>query len=93
MTALSLVTHSRIYGRAVPEFCPVQFAERQESYCPSVHEKDVLEIDGHHASFLFEQAPEEIHILPCNLSADAQDHKILSDSAGVRSKRRLVMSC
>jgi hypothetical protein len=70
---------------AVPEFCPVQFAERQESYCPSVHEKDVLKIDGHHASFLFEQAPEEIHILPCNLSADVQDQKTRSDNNPIDS--------
>jgi len=71
--------------RAALEFCPVQFAERQESYGPSVHEKDVLKIDGHHASFLFEQAPEEIHILPANVSADVEDQKTRSDNSPIDS--------
>jgi hypothetical protein len=42
---------------------------------------------------LFHQGPQHIHILLRNLSADAKDHKILCDSAGARTKRRLVMSC
>src|SRR5271169_6687642 len=71
--------------RTVPEFCAVQFAERQESYGLSVHEKDVLKIDGRHASFLFEQAPNEINILPGNLSADVQDQKTRSDNNPIDS--------
>jgi hypothetical protein len=87
MTALSLVTHSRMYAGQFLSSAPFKFAERQESYGPSVDEKHVLKIDGHHASFLFEQAPEEIHVLPGNLSADVQDQKTCSannpiDSAG-----------
>jgi hypothetical protein len=42
---------------------------------------------------LFQQGPNHIPILLRNLSADAKDHKILCNSAGVRTKRRLVVSC
>lgn len=72
---------------AVPEFCAVQFAKCQESYGVSVDKKNVLKIDGHYASFLFEQSPKEIHILLGNLSADMQDQKTRRDS------RRTIHQC
>src|ERR1700752_502634 len=62
-------------GRAVSEFGSVRFADRQEFYGLAVHEKDVFEIDGHCAPSLIQQATKEVHILPCNPSADEQDHK------------------
>src|SRR5579864_284654 len=72
-------------GRAVSEFGSVRFADRQEFYGLAVREKDVFEIDGHCARFLFQQATKHGHILRCNPSADAQDHKVLSDNMAVDS--------
>ena len=72
-------------GRAVSEFGSVRFADRQEFYGLAVREKDVFEIDGHCARFLFQQATKHVHILRCNPSADAQDHKVLSDNMAVDS--------
>src|SRR5713226_2684657 len=43
-------------GQAVSEFGSVRFVDRQEFYGLAVHEKDILEIDGHCAPFLFQQA-------------------------------------
>src|SRR6266581_638901 len=72
-------------GQAVSEFGSVRFADRQEFYGLAVHEKDILEIDGHCAPFLFQQGTKHVHILRCNPSADAQDHKVLSDNMAVDS--------
>src|SRR5258708_12599420 len=72
-------------GRAVFQFDSLSFAQRQEFHSFAVYEKDVLEIDGHSAPFLFQQAPKHIHILPCNPSADAQEHAFLSDKKAVDS--------
>src|SRR6266699_615878 len=63
----------------------VRFAERQEFYGLAVDEKDVREIDRHSVPFPFQQGTKHIYILPCNPSADAQDHKILSDNKPVDS--------
>lgn len=71
--------------RAVPEFCSVQFAQRQEFYGLSIDKKNVFKIDSRYASFLFEQAPKEINILPCNLSADVQGQKTRSDDNPIDS--------
>src|SRR6478752_5073698 len=56
--------------RAVSEFGSVRFAECQEFYGIPVHEEDVLEIDGHSGSFLFQQGAKHIHIVRCNPAAD-----------------------
>jgi hypothetical protein len=72
-------------GRAVSEFGSVRFADRQEFYGPAVREKDVFEIDGDCAPFLFQQATKHVRILRCDPSADAQDHKVLSDNMAVDS--------
>ena len=56
-----------------------EFAKSQELYRLAVREKKVLEIKDQCPRFLFGQGP-KFHILPCNLAADAQDHKTLSDA-------------
>src|SRR5260370_14172968 len=77
--------------RAVSDFGPVRFVECQELYSLAVHETDVPEIDGHCLPFLFQQGLKHIHFLPCNPSADAQDHKILSDNKPVNSAGHFLL--
>ena len=72
-------------GRTIPEFRSVGLPESKKSHGFSVDKKNVFEIDGEAAGFLFQYAPKHIHIVLCNPSANAQDIKILSDNNAVNS--------
>src|SRR4051794_13358460 len=71
--------------RAVSKFSSVRFTHAQEFHRLAVHQKDILEVEGHPARFLFQQGPKHVHIFPCDPATDAQDHKILSDNKPVDS--------
>jgi Bacterial regulatory proteins, luxR family len=48
-----------------------------------VHMKHIMDKLG--APFLFEQAPKYVHVVPCNSSADAENHKAFSVNHAVDS--------
>src|SRR5215510_10888101 len=77
-------------SRAVLQFGAVGFCQCQKFNGLAVHQKNVLEIDGHCALLLFEQATKHIHIPSHNPPADAQQHSIFSDSKAVDSAAHLV---
>ena len=61
--------------RTVPEFDAPTFAEYQEIDRRAVDHSDLLEIDGDGSPFLIDRGTKDVHIVPSDLPADAQDHK------------------
>src|SRR5277367_3775 len=57
--------------RAVSEFSSPRFVQRQELYGFAVHEKHLIQVDGHCALFPFQQGSKHVHILSGNASADS----------------------
>ena len=71
--------------RTVREFDATTFAEYQETDRCTVDHSDLLEIDGDDFPFLIDRGTKDIHVVPCNPPADAQDHKILFNQKSVDS--------
>src|SRR5260370_4362178 len=74
-------------GRTIPEFRSAVLAESKEFHGFSVDKKNVFEIDGEAARFLFHHPPEHVDMFPCNPAAYEQHHETFSandsiDSAG-----------
>src|SRR6202162_5274004 len=72
-------------GRTIPEFCSVGLAQSKELHGFSVDEKNVLEIDGEAARFLFQYAPKHVDMFPCNPAAYEQHHEIFSANDSINS--------
>ena len=63
-------------GRTIPEFRSVGLAESKECHGFSVDKKNVFEIDGEAARFLFQYAPKYVDMFCCNPAAYEQHHEI-----------------
>src|SRR3984893_7342501 len=79
-------------GRTIPEFRSGGLAERKEFHGFSVDKKNVLEIDGEAARFLFQYAPEYVDMFPCNPAAYEQHHKIFSANHSINSAAHFGLS-
>jgi hypothetical protein len=79
-------------GRTIPEFRSVGLAESEEFHGFSVDKKNVFEIDGEAARFLFEYAPKHVDMFSCNPAAYEQHHEIFSANASVDSAAHCGLS-
>src|SRR6266498_3574558 len=79
-------------GRTIPEFRSVGLADRKEFHGFSIDKKNVFEIDGEAARFLFQYAPQYVDIFSCNPAAYEQHHEILSGNHSVDSAAHLCVS-
>ena len=57
--------------------------DRQKFYSIAVRQTDILEIESYCTAFSLQQCPKRLHVIPCNPTADAQNHTILSDCLAV----------
>jgi len=76
-------------GRTIPELRSVGLAESKEFHRFSVDKKNVFEIDGEAARFLFQHAPKHVDVLSCNPAAYQQHHKVFSANDSVDSAAHL----
>ncbi len=76
-------------GRTIPEFRSVGLAESKEFHGFSVDKKNVLEIDGEAARFLFQYAPKHVDMFPRNPAAYEQHHAIVIANDSVDSAAHL----
>src|SRR6267143_6627187 len=76
-------------GRTIPEFSSVGLAESKEVHGFSVDKKNVFEIDGEAARFLFQYAPKYVDMFSCNPAAYEQHHEVLSANDPVDSAAHL----
>ena len=72
-------------GRTIPEFRSVGLAESKEFHGFSVDKKNVFEIDGEAARFLFQYAPKRVDMFSCNAAAYEQHHEIFSANNSIDS--------
>src|SRR5277367_3818582 len=78
--------------RAIPEFRSVGLAESKEFHGFSVDKKNVFEIDGEAAGFLFQDAPKHVDMLSCNSAAYEQLHETFSANHSVDSAAHFFYS-
>src|SRR6266550_5365522 len=76
-------------GRTIPEFRSVGLAERKEFHGFSVDKKNVFEIDGETARFLFQYAPKYVDMFSRNPAAYEQHHEVFSANDSVDSAAHL----
>ena len=79
-------------GRTIPEFRSVGLAERKEFHGFSVDKKNVFEIDGEAARFLFQYAPKYVDMFSCNPAAYEQHHEVFSANDSVDSAAHCGLS-
>jgi hypothetical protein len=79
-------------GRTIPEFRSVGLAESKEFHGFSVDKKNVFEIDGEAARFLFEYAPKHVDMFSCNPAAYEQHHEIFGANPSVDSAAHCGLS-
>src|SRR5436309_14572981 len=79
-------------GRTIPEFSDVGLAESKECHGFSVDKKNVFEIDGEAARFLFQHAPKRVDMLSCNPAAYDQHHEIFSANDSIDSAAHFGLS-
>src|SRR5713101_4658803 len=72
-------------GRTIPEFRSVGLAESKQFHGFSVDKKNVFEIDGEAARFLFQYAPKHVDMFPSNSAAYEQHHEIFSANDSIDS--------
>jgi hypothetical protein len=72
-------------GRTIPEFRSLGLAESKEFHGFSVDKKNVFEIDGEAARFLFQCAPKHVDMIPCNLAAYKQHHQVFRTNDSINS--------
>jgi len=72
-------------GGTVPELRSVGLAESKEFHGVSVDKKNVSEIDGEAARFLFQYAPKHLDMFPCNPAAYEQLHETFSTNDSINS--------
>ena len=76
-------------GRTIPEFRSVGLAESKKFHGFSVDKKNVFEIDGEAARFLFQYAPKYVDMFSCNPAAYEQHHEVFSGNDSVDSAAHL----
>lgn len=79
-------------ARTIPEFSSVGLAESKEFHGFSVDKKNVFEIDGEAAQFLFEYAPKHVDMFSRNPAAYEQHHEIFSANPSVDSAAHCGLS-
>src|ERR1700681_2152399 len=79
-------------GRTIPEFRSAGFAESKEFHGFSVDKKNVFEIDGEAARFLFQYAPKHVNMFPCNPAAYEQHHETFSANDSIDSAAHFGLS-
>ena len=72
-------------GRTIPEFRSVGLAESKEFNGFSVDEKNVFEIDGKAARFLFHYTPQHVDMFSCNPAAYKQHHETFRGNESIDS--------
>src|SRR5438445_9730326 len=72
-------------GGTIPEFRSVGLAESKEFHGFSVDKKNVFEIDGEAARFLFQYAPKYVDMFSCNPAAYEQHHEAFSANDSIDS--------
>ena len=72
-------------GWTIPEFRSVGLAESEEFHSFSVDKKNVFEIDGEAARFLFRYAPKYVDMFSCSPAAYEQHHEIFSGNDSIDS--------
>src|SRR5271169_6160131 len=75
--------------RTIPEFSSVGLAESKEFHGFSVDKKNVLEIDGEAARFLFQHAPKHVDMFSYNPAAYEQHHQGFRTNDSVDSAAHL----
>ena len=78
--------------RRIPEFRSVGLAESKEVHSFSVDKKNVFEIDGEAARFLFQYAPKYVDMFSCNPAAYEQHHEIFSANDSIDSAAHFALS-
>src|SRR5882757_6107187 len=76
-------------GRTIPEFRSVGLAESKKFHGFSVDKKNVFEIDGETARFLFQYAPKYADMFSCNPAAYEQHHEVFSANDSIDSATHL----
>src|SRR6202795_3915118 len=76
-------------GRTIPEFRSVGLAESKEFHAFSVDKKNVFEIDGEAARFLFQSASKHVDMFSCNPAAYEQHDEVVSVNDSVDSAAHL----
>jgi hypothetical protein len=79
-------------GRTIPEFRSSGLAESKESHAFPVDKKNVFEIDGEAARFLFQYAPKHVDMFSCNPAAYEQHHEVFSANDSVDSAAHFGLS-
>src|ERR1700719_2301761 len=72
-------------GGTVPELRSVGLAESKEFHGVSVDKKNVSEINGEAARFLFQYAPKHLDMFPCNPAAYEQLDETFSANDSINS--------
>ena len=67
-------------------------AERKEFHGFSVDKKNIFEIDGEAARFLFQYAPKHVDMFPCNPAAYEQHHEAFSANDSIDSAAHFGLS-
>src|SRR6267143_3544205 len=76
-------------GRTIPEFRSPGLAESKEFHSFSVDKKNIFEIDGEAARFLFQHAPKYVDMFSCNPAAYEQHHEV----SALMSRSSLQLIC
>jgi hypothetical protein len=79
-------------GRTIPEFRSVALAESKEFHGFSVDKKNVFEIDGEAARFLFQYAPKHVDMFAGNPAAYEQHHETFSGNDPIDSAAHFGLS-
>src|ERR1700751_2643753 len=79
-------------GRTIPEFRSVGLAESKEFHGFSVDKKNIFEVDGEAARFLFQYAPKHVDMFSCNPTTYEQHHEIFSANDSIDSAAHFGLS-
>src|SRR6267143_1398648 len=79
-------------GRTIPEFRSPGLAESKEFHGFSVDKKNVFEVDGEAARFLFQYAAKHVDMFPGNPAAYEQHREIFSANDSVDSAAHCALS-
>ena len=77
-------------GRTIPEFRSVGLPESKEFDGFSVDKKDVFEIDGQAARFLFQYAPKRVDMFSGDATAYEQHHEVVTANYSVDSAAHIL---
>src|SRR5262245_49664077 len=73
--------------RTVSEFDAIRFTDGEKVHGTAIDQVDLLEIDGERSAFLIDRGTKDVHVVPCNPAADAQDGETVFNQQSVDSAR------